>query len=114
MSAVLYRTDRLSLVPTSAADPVLGSAPTVQYRAPGLGSNADVSNPKTLNAELPADVDRSTGVDGVNVCTRAPQVARFRVAAQPGSSDTYDVWAISNHFSSTPDARVGQRTEQAD
>jgi predicted extracellular nuclease len=113
VSAVLYRTDRLSLVPASAADPVLGSAPTVQYRAPGLGSNADVSNPKTLNAELPADVDRSTGVDGVNVFTRAPQVARFRVAAQPGSSDTYDVWAISNHFSSTPDARVGQRTEQA-
>ena len=58
-------------MPASAADPVLGSAPTVQYRAPGLGSNADVSNPKTLNAELPADVDRSTGVDGVNVFTRA-------------------------------------------
>jgi hypothetical protein len=55
----------------------------------------------------------STGVDGVNVFTRAPQVAHFRVAAQPGSSDTYDLWAISNHFSSTPDARVGQRTEQA-
>jgi hypothetical protein len=113
VSAVLYRTDRLSLVPASAADPVLGSAPAVQYRAPGLASNADVSNPKTLNAELPADVDRSTGVDGVNVFTRAPQVAHFRVAAQPGSADTYDLWAISNHFSSTPDGRVGQRTEQA-
>ena len=113
VSAVLYRTDRLSLVPASAADPVLGSAPAVQYRAPGLASNADVSNPKTLNAELPADVDRSTGVDGVNVFTRAPQVAHFRVAAQPGSADTYDLWAVSNHFSSTPDGRVGQRTEQA-
>jgi uncharacterized protein len=113
VSAVLYRTDRLSLVPASADDPVLGSAPAVQYRAPGLASNADVSNPKTLNAELPADVDRSTGVDGVNVFTRAPQVAHFRVAAQPGSTDTYDLWAISNHFSSTPDARVGQRTEQS-
>jgi uncharacterized protein len=113
VSAVMYRTDRLSLVPASADDQVLGSAPAVQYRAPGLESNADVSNPKTLNAELPADVDRSTGVDGVNVFTRAPQVAHFRVAAQPGSTDTYDLWAISNHFSSTPDARVGQRTEQA-
>jgi hypothetical protein len=113
VSAVLYRTDRLSLVPASADDPVLGSAPAVQYRAPGLESNADVSNPKTLNAELPADVDRTTGVDGVNVFTRAPQVAHFRVAAQPGSTDTYDLWAVSNHFSSTPDARVGQRTEQA-
>ncbi|MGH9193750.1 MAG: endonuclease/exonuclease/phosphatase family protein, partial [Acidimicrobiales bacterium] len=113
VSAVLYRSDRLSLVPASAADPVLGSAPAVQYRAPGLASNADVSNPKTLNAELPDDVDTSTGVDGVNVFTRAPQVAHFRVAAQAGSPDTYDLWAISNHFSSTPDARVGQRTEQA-
>ena len=113
VSAVLYRTDRLSLVAASDADPVLGSAPVVQYRAPGLASNADVSNPKTLNAVLPADVDRTTGVDGVNVFTRAPQVAHFRVAAEPGSSDTYDLWAISNHFSSTPDARVGQRTEQA-
>jgi uncharacterized protein len=113
VSAVLYRTDRLSLVPAGAADPVLGSAPAVQYPAPGLASNADVSNPKTLNAELPADVDTSTGVDGSNVFTRAPQVAHFRVAAQPGSSDSYDLWAISNHFSSTPDARVGQRTEQA-
>jgi uncharacterized protein len=113
VSAVLYRTDRLSLVAASGADPVLGSAPAVQYRAPGLASNADVSNPKTLNAELPADVDRTTGVDGDDVFTRAPQVAHFRVAAEPGASDTYDLWAISNHFSSTPDARVGQRTEQA-
>jgi uncharacterized protein len=112
VSAVMYRTDRLALVPASATDPVLGSAPTVEYRAPGLASNAHVSNPKTLNAELPADIDRSD-VDGVNVFTRAPQVAHFRVAAQPGSPDTYDLWAISNHFSSTPDARVGQRTEQA-
>ncbi len=116
VSAVLYRTDRLSLVAPSADDPVLGSAPTVEYRAPGLPSNSDVSNPKTLNAELPADVDTSTGVDGDNVYTRAPQVAHFRVAAAPsgaGRNDTYDLWALSNHFSSTPDGRVGQRTEQA-
>jgi uncharacterized protein len=116
VSAFLYRTDRLSLVAPSADDPVLGSAPAVEYRAPGLASNADVSNPKTLNAELPADVDTSTGVDGDNVYTRAPQVAHFRVAAAPsgaGASDTYDLWALSNHFSSTPDRRVGQRTEQA-
>ena len=113
VSAVLYRTDRLSLAEPSADDPVLGSAPAVEYRAPGLPSNADISNPKTLNAELPADVDTSTGVDGDNVYTRAPQVAHFHVAAEPGSTDTYDLWAVSNHFSSTPDARVGQRTEQA-
>ena len=39
---------------------------------PGLPYNADVQNPKALNAVLPADVDTSTGVDGDNVFTRAP------------------------------------------
>jgi hypothetical protein len=93
---------------------VLGADSGVDYRTPGLAYNGDVANPKALNAPLPADVDTSTGVDGSNVYTRAPQVARFRVKARPGSSaDSYLVWAISNHFSSGPDGRVGQRTEQA-
>ena len=113
VSGFLYRTDRVSLPAASAGDPVLGSSPGVDYRAPGLASNADVANPKALNADLPDDVDTSTGTDGSDVYTRAPQVARFRVQAQPGSADAFDVWAISNHFSSGPDGRVGQRTEQA-
>jgi uncharacterized protein len=113
VAGFLYRTDRVSLAPVTAADGVLGTNPGVTYRAPGLPSNADVSNPKSLNADLPADVDRSTGTDGDAVYTRAPQVARFRVQAAPGSADTFDVWAISNHYSSGPDGRVGQRTEQA-
>jgi predicted extracellular nuclease len=112
-AAVMFRPDRVSLAPATADDPVLGSSPTVVYRSAGLPSNSDVSNPKTLNAVLPADVDTSTGVDGGNVFTRAPQVAHFLVAAQPGGSDSFDLWALSNHFSSGPDARVGQRTEQA-
>jgi uncharacterized protein len=116
VSAFLYRTDRVRLAEATADDPVLGSAPAIDYRAPGLASNADVSNPKTLNAVLPADVDRSTGTDGDNVYTRAPQVAHFVVEAAPSgpdSADTFDLWAVSNHFSSGPDGRVGQRTEQA-
>jgi hypothetical protein len=116
VSGFLYRTDRVSLAPVTAASPVLGADAGVDYRAPGLAYNADVANPKALNADLPADVDTSTGTDGSDVYTRAPQVARFRVKAQPGSgagADTFDVWAISNHFSSGPDGRVGQRTEQA-
>jgi uncharacterized protein len=113
VSGFLYRTDRLELVTPAADDPVLGSAPAVDYRAPGLAYNTDVANPKALNADLPADVDTSTGVDGSDVYTRAPQVGRFRVQAAPGSSDTFDLWAISNHYSSGPDGRVGQRTEQA-
>jgi hypothetical protein len=113
VAAFLYRTDRLSLAPPSADDPVLGSAPQVEYRGTPLASNADVSNPKTLNAVLPADVDRTTGVDGGNIFTRAPQVALFDVQTGPGSAEHSQVWAISNHYSSGPDSRVGQRREQA-
>ncbi|MFD6608996.1 lamin tail domain-containing protein [Micromonospora chalcea] len=112
-SAFLYRTDRLTLAEATAADPLLGSAPTVQYRSAALGSNTDVQNPKAFNAVLPADVDRSTGVDGSNVYTRAAQLARFTVKAAPGSTERFTLWAVANHFSSGPDSRVGQRREQA-
>ncbi|MFG1799023.1 lamin tail domain-containing protein [Micromonospora carbonacea] len=109
----LYRTDRLSLAEATATDPLLGSAPVVPYRSAGLPSNADVQNPKALNAVLPADTDTSTGKDGNNVYTRAPQLGKFWVKATPGGSEGYHLWALSNHFSSGPDSRVGQRTEQA-
>ncbi|HEU5108528.1 MAG TPA: endonuclease, partial [Micromonosporaceae bacterium] len=112
-AAFLYRTDRVSLAPVAAGDPVLGSTTGVEYRSAALPENSDVQNPKALNAELPDDVDTSTGVDGSNVYTRAPQVGRFLVAAAPGSRETLTLWAVANHFSSTPQARVGQRTEQA-
>jgi hypothetical protein len=107
----MYRTDRVSLAPAGTG--VLSADPGVVYRSDPLPYNSDVQNPKSLNAVLPDDVDTSTGVDGSNVYTRAPQVAKFFVAAAPGSPEHLTLWAISNHFSSTPDARVGQRTEQA-
>ena len=113
VAAFLYRTDRVRLATPAATDPVLGSAPTVVYRSAGLAYNTDVQNPKVLNAVLPSDVDRSTGVDGSNVYTRAPQVAKFEIAAVPGGTEFLTLWAISNHFSSGPDGRIGQRTEQA-
>jgi uncharacterized protein len=114
VSGFLYRTDRVQLPAASAGDPVLGSTPEVEYRAPGLAYNGDVQNPKVLNAELPADVDRSTGVDGDTVYTRPPQVARFRVwRDRIGRGRSVELVAFSNHFSSTPDARVGQRIEQS-
>ncbi|WP_433387950.1 lamin tail domain-containing protein [Micromonospora sp. KLBMP9576] len=112
-AAFLFRTDRVSLAAPTADDPLLGSAPTVRYRGTGLPGNADVQNPKALNAVLPADVDTSTGRDGDNVFTRAPQLGRFTVAAAPGSTERYTLWAASNHYSSGPDSRVGQRREQA-
>ncbi len=49
-SAFMYRTDRISLAEAVASDAVLGSEPAVQYRAAGLPVNADVQNPKSLNA----------------------------------------------------------------
>ncbi len=114
VSAFLYRTDRVQLLPAQADDPVLSSSPRVVYRSPGLPANAHMQNPKALNAALPADVDTSTGVDGVNVFTRAPQVALFRVwRDRIGASVFADLYAISNHFSSGPTTRIGQRREQA-
>ncbi|GIF70682.1 lamin tail domain-containing protein [Asanoa siamensis] len=112
-AAFLYRTDRVSLAPADASDAVLGATPAVTYRGDALPYNTDVQNPKSLNADLPADVDTSTGVDGSKVYTRAPQVAKFLVAAAPGSTERSVLWAISNHYSSGPDGRIGQRREQA-
>jgi uncharacterized protein len=114
IAAFLYRTDRVQLLPALATNPVLGSTPAVDYRGAALPYNTQVSNPKALNAVLPADVDTSTGVDGSNVYTRDPQVGYFRVwRTAIGVGGWVDVYAISEHFSSTPDARVGQRREQA-
>ena len=109
VAAFLYRTDRVTLAPAGTS--VQSSTPGVTYRAPGLAYNADVSNPKSLNADLPSDVDPPT--DGDDVYTRAPQVAKFFVAAAPGSPEALTLWAVSNHFSSGPDTRVDQRREQA-
>ena len=114
VAAFLYRTDRVQLLPADATHPVFGNAPTVDYRGAPLAYNADVANPKALNADLPSDVDTSTGSDGSNVFTRPPQIGYFRVWRDGiGTSVFTDLYAASNHFSSTPDARVGQRTEQA-
>ena len=76
--------------------------------------NTDVSNPKALNAVLPADVDRSTGADGTNVFTRAVQVGALPHHPDDGVRALRPTSGSSaNHFTSGPDTRVGQRTEQA-
>jgi predicted extracellular nuclease len=111
--AFMYRTDRVSLIPADAADPVLGSSPQIDYRGTPLPYDSDVSNPKALNATLPSDVDTSTGVDGSNVFTRAVQVAHFRIAPTTVPGHGTDIWVQANHFTSNPDASVGQRQEQA-
>jgi predicted extracellular nuclease len=114
VAGFLYRTDRVQRVSPRADDPVLGATPRVSYRAAALAYNTDVQNPKALNAVLPTGINRSTGTDGPNVFTRAAQVGLFRIwSEQVGIGNAVDLYAISNHFSSGPDGRVGQRREQA-
>jgi hypothetical protein len=73
-----------------------------------------------VNAVLPASArsgsDRCdvVSIDRFCVYTRDPQVGLFRVWRDGiGTSVFTDLWVISNHFSSTPDRRVAQRTQQA-
>jgi len=114
VNGFMFRTDRVELLPAADDNPVLGSDPQVVYRSTALGYNTDVSNPKSFNADLPGDVDTSTGTDGDLVFTRAPLVGYFRVwQSGIGTSAFTDLYAVDNHFSSGPDGRVGQRTEQA-
>ncbi|HET6317250.1 MAG TPA: endonuclease, partial [Chloroflexota bacterium] len=63
IAGILFRTDRVQLLAAEALDPVLGFEPQVNYRGVPLDYNTQVSNPKALNAQLPADIDRSTGTD---------------------------------------------------
>lgn len=118
VSAFLYRADRVELVAATADNPILGSAPTVSYPGAALAYNADVQNPKALNAALPPGFSCASGAplncDGSNVFTRDPQVGLFRIYSQSlGVGEPVTLWAIANHFSSTPDGRVLQRREQA-
>jgi predicted extracellular nuclease len=107
--AFLYRTDRVELLP-AAGDPVLGSAPVIDdYTA--VPYDSDVSNPKTLNAVLPAGV---SACETSWVFPRAPDVALFRIYSTAiGVGSHRDVYVIDNHFKSGPDSCVGHRTEQA-
>lgn len=112
VSAFIYRTDRVELLPAQADDPVLGSDPQVDYPTDALPYNNDEQNPKVLNALLPDYA--LPGSDGIFVFTRAPQVGLFRMWRDGmGVSVFTDLYVVDNHFSSGPDSRVGQRTEQA-
>lgn len=118
VSGFLYRTDRIDLLPADPDDPVLGSDPRVAYPGDGFDSNADVSNPKALNAVLPDGVASGDSCPEEPRCvfTRAPQVAKLRIRPHGGvraGVPPQVVYLVSNHFSSGPDRRVGQRTEQA-
>ncbi len=107
--AFLYRTDRVELLP-AAGDPILGGSPAIDgYTA--VPYDSDVSNPKTLNAVLPAGI---SACETSWVFPRAPSIALFRVySTSIGEGSHRDVYVINNHFKSGPDTCVGHRTEQA-
>ncbi len=101
--AFLYRTDRVELLPP-AGDPLLGSNPAIVYAGAGVPANADVSNPKTLNAVLPAGV---TACETSWVFPRAPDVGLFRIYSTSIGVGSYrDVYVINNHFKSGPDTCI--------
>jgi predicted extracellular nuclease len=107
--AFLYRTDRVELLP-AAGDPILGSNPAIGTYTP-VAYDSDVSNPKTLNAQLPAGI---TACETSWVFPRAPDIGLFRIwSASVNVGTTTDVYLVNNHFKSGPDSCVAHRTEQA-
>ncbi len=108
--AYMYRTDRVELL-SPVGDPILGTTPTIEYPGAGVAANADVSNPKTFNADLPAGI---TACETDWVFPRAAQVALFRIHSTDLADPVYsDVYTINNHFKSGPDGCIDHRTEQA-
>jgi predicted extracellular nuclease len=107
--AFLYRTDRVELL-SPVGDPVLGASPAIgSYTA--VPYDSDVSNPKTLNAVLPAGI---TPCETNWVFPRAPDIGLFRVYRTSIGVGSYgDVYVINNHFKSSPNTCVAHRTEQA-
>jgi predicted extracellular nuclease len=108
--AFLYRTDRVQLVDPTG-DPLLGTAPAIDYAGAGVPANADVSNPKTLNAVLPSGI---SACETSWVFPRAPDIGLFRIFSTSIGVGSYrDVYVVDNHFKSGPDTCVAHRTEQA-
>jgi hypothetical protein len=107
--AFLYRTDRVQLL-SPVGDPVLGTTPTIDGYT-SVPYDGDVSNPKTLNAVLPAGI---TACETSWVFPRAPDVGLCRIYSTAiGVGSHRDVYVIDNHFKSGPDTCMAHRTEQA-
>ncbi|MCC3761722.1 hypothetical protein K3N28_01360 [Glycomyces sp. TRM65418] len=118
MTGFLYQPKLAGLSKVKGWDPVFGAEPEVEYPTEADEINADVENPKALNAALPQEVlDRCTGsgvyaCNGYDVFSRPTQVAKFHLKDKHGRS-VEEIFLINNHFSSGPNNRVLHRTEQA-
>jgi hypothetical protein len=112
LPSFMYRTDRVQLL-SPVGDPLLGTMPAINYPGTPEGFNADISNPKTLNAALPVGVS-SSGCETKDVFPRAPDIGLFRIYTNSLGDATYrDVYVVDNHFKSNPDVCQPNRTEQA-
>lgn len=112
--AFLYRPDRVHLAPATETHTLLGKRPGIEYRGTAHAANRDISNPKAFNANLPDDVNASSGMSTTNVFPRAVVVGKFRITSRRGlASPMVSTYVVNNHFSSRPNQRVGQRREQA-
>jgi VCBS repeat-containing protein len=111
LPSFMYRTDRVQLL-SPVGDPILGSNPAIDsYTA--VPYDSDISNPKTLNAVLPAGIS-ATGCETTWIFPRAPDIGLFRIYSSAIGDQTYrDVYVIDNHFKSNPDTCKPNRTEQA-
>jgi predicted extracellular nuclease len=118
MTGFLYQPKLAGLSKVKHWDPVFGDEPEVEYPTEADAINADVQNPKALNAALPQEViDQCTnsGVyacNGFDVFSRPSQVAKFHLKDKWGFKAS-EIYLINNHFSSVPNTRVLHRTEQA-
>ncbi|GAA2131012.1 hypothetical protein [Glycomyces algeriensis] len=118
MTGFLYQPKLAGLSKVKSWDPVFGEEPAIEYPTEADAINADVQNPKALNAALPQEViDRctSSGVyacNGFDVYSRPAQVAKFHLKDKWGFKAS-EIYLINNHFSSSPNTRVLHRTEQA-
>ena len=113
--AFLYRTDRVSLAAGDGRRP--GARRDAERRLPGARAAVQRRRAEPEVAQRRAAGRRRHARPASTAPTSTPARRRWpssSSAAAPGRRRARStLWAVSNHFSSTPDARVGQRREQA-
>lgn len=114
-SAFMFRSDRVEMLEPDARHFLLGENPDFTYAGRAARFNHDVQNPKCLNAEIPENTRRDASFSGPSVFARSVQIGQFRVwRRQVGDRGPHrNLYALSNHFASRPNDRIGLRREQA-
>ena len=106
-AAIMYRTDRVELLPAPGGDPVLGAAPTVSYRGTPLAYNTQTQNPKVLNAVLPP-TSTARRAPTATTSTRVPRRSGSSGSgSSPAARELLRPLRRLRALRSTPDARVG-------